>query len=252
MRPSALPNLIDAAGRNARRGSPDVALFEIGPLYRGDRPEDQVTAVTALVAPHAPRRWDGAKVDPLFDLKADMIGLLEELAGPNLQTVQGANSDWWHPGRSARLQLGPKTVVAEFGEIHPRICKALDVEGPLYAFELNLDVLPEPKRKATKTKPALELSPLMPLTRDFAFLVEVKVAAGEVARPILGVDKALISDARVFDVYQGQGVAEGFKSVAVEVILQPKDKTLTDAEIEALSARIVAAVDKAVGGKLRS
>jgi len=251
MRPSALPNLIEAAGRNARRGFPDVALFEIGPLYRGDRPEDQVTTVAALVAPHAPRRWDGAKTDPLFDLKADLTSLLEELAGPNLQTVQGSNSDWWHPGRSARLQLGPKTVVAEFGELHPRICKALDVEGPLYAFELNLDVLPEPKRKATKTKPALELSPLMPLSRDFAFLVEAKVAAGEVARPILGVDKALISDARVFDVYQGQGVPEGFKSVAVEVILQPRDKTLTDAEIEALSAKIVAVVDKAVGGKLR-
>ncbi|WP_304192013.1 phenylalanine--tRNA ligase subunit beta [Phenylobacterium aquaticum] len=252
MRPSALPNLIEAAGRNARRGFPDVALFEIGPLYRGDRPEDQATTVTALIAPHAPRRWDGAKTDPLFELKADLISLLEDLAGPNLQTVQGSNADWWHPGRSARLQLGPKTVVAEFGEIHPRICKALDVEGPLYAFELNLDLLPEPKRKATKTKPALELSPLMPLTRDFAFLVETKVAAGEVARPILGVDKALISDARVFDVYQGQGVPDGFKSVAVEVMLQPRDKTLTDAEIEALSARIVAVVDKAVGGKLRS
>ncbi|MFD1189192.1 phenylalanine--tRNA ligase subunit beta [Phenylobacterium conjunctum] len=251
MRPSALPNLIEAAGRNARRGFADVALFEIGPLYRGDQPEDQVTTIAAILAPHPPRHWAGAGSDALFELKADLVALLDELGAPPLQTAQGSNADWWHPGRSARLQLGPKTVVAEFGELHPRILKALDVEGPVYGFEINLDVLPEPKRKATKTKPALELSALMPLSRDFAFLVEDKVAAGDLSRPILGVDKALIREARVFDVYKGQGVPEGFKSLAVEVVLQPKDKTLTDAEIEALSAKIVAAVEKTVGGKLR-
>lgn len=252
MRPSALPNLIEAVGRNARRGFADVALFEIGPLYRGDQPEDQVTTIAAILAPHPPRHWAGAGSDALFELKADLVALLDELGAPPLQTAQGSNADWWHPGRSARLQLGPKTVVAEFGELHPRILKALDVEGPVYGFEINLDVLPEPKRKATKTKPALELSALMPLSRDFAFLVEDKVAAGDLSRPILGVDKALIREARVFDVYKGQGVPEGFKSLAVEVVLQPKDKTLTDAEIEALSAKIVAAVEKTVGGKLRS
>ncbi|HPA39077.1 MAG TPA: phenylalanine--tRNA ligase subunit beta [Phenylobacterium sp.] len=251
MRPSALPNLIEAAGRNARRGFADVALFEIGPLYRGDQPEDQVTTIAAILAPHPPRHWAGAGSDALFELKADLVALLDELGAPPLQTAQGSNADWWHPGRSARLQLGPKTVVAEFGELHPRILKALDVEGPVYGFEINLDVLPEPKRKATKTKPALELSALMPLSRDFAFLVEDKVAAGDLSRPILGVDKALIREAWVFDVYKGQGVPEGFKSLAVEVVLQPKDKTLTDAEIEALSAKIVAAVEKTVGGKLR-
>jgi phenylalanyl-tRNA synthetase beta chain len=251
MRPSALPNLIEAAGRNARRGFADVALFEIGPLYRGDQPEDQVTTIAAILAPHPPRHWAGAGSDALFELKADLVALLDELGAPPLQTAQGSNADWWHPGRSARLQLGPKTVVAEFGELHPRILKALDVEGPVYGFEINLDVLPEPKRKATKTKPALELSALMPLSRDFAFLVEDKVAAGDLSRPILGVDKALIREARVFDVYKGQGVPDGFKSLAVEVVLQPKDKTLTDAEIEALSAKIVAAVEKTVGGKLR-
>ncbi|HQP20583.1 MAG TPA: phenylalanine--tRNA ligase subunit beta, partial [Phenylobacterium sp.] len=224
MRPSALPNLIEAAGRNARRGFADVALFEIGPLYRGDQPEDQVTTIAAILAPHPPRHWAGAGSDALFELKADLVALLDELGAPPLQTAQGSNADWWHPGRSARLQLGPKTVVAEFGELHPRILKALDVEGPVYGFEINLDVLPEPKRKATKTKPALELSALMPLSRDFAFLVEDKVAAGDLSRPILGVDKALIREAWVFDVYKGQGVPEGFKSLAVEVVLQPKDK----------------------------
>jgi phenylalanyl-tRNA synthetase beta chain len=251
MRPSILPNLIEAAGKNARRGFPDVALFEIGPYYKGDQPADQVTAIAVLVAPHAPRRWDGGASDPLFDLKADLTALLEEIGAPVLQTVQGSSSGWWHPGRSARLQLGPKTVIAEFGELHPRIVKALDVDGPLYGFELNLDAVPEPKRKGTKSRPAFTPSTLMPLTRDFAFLVGDAVAAGDLVRPIQGADKALISEVRVFDVYRGAGVPEGSKSVAVEVLVQPRDKTLTDAEIEGLSGRIVAAAEKAVGAKLR-
>ena len=252
MRPSALPNLIEAAARNARKGFADAALFEVGPNFRGDEPQDQWAAVTALLAPNAPRRWDGVEADPLFALKADLVALLDEMGAPTLQVVQGQNSPWWHPGRSARLQLGPKNVIAEFGELHPRILKDLDADGPMLAFELNLDAIPEPKRKATKTKQALELSPLMPLSRDFAFLVTAETPAGEVVRPILGADKALIADARVFDVYQGQGVPDGMKSVAVEVTVQPREKTLTDPEIEALSARIVAAAEKAVGAKLRS
>ena len=252
MRPSILPNLIDAAARNARKGFADAAFFEVGPTFAGDQPQDQRTIVAALVAPHAPRSWAGQDGDPLFALKADLMALLEEMGAPNLQIVQGQASPWWHPGRSARLQLGPKNVVAEFGELHPRVLKDLDAEGPMLAFELNLDAIPEPKRKPTKTKPALTLSPLMPLTRDFAFLVDEATPAGEVARPILAADKSLIADARVFDVYQGKGVPEGQKSVAVEVTVQPTEKTLTDAEIEALSARIVAAADKAVGAKLRS
>jgi phenylalanyl-tRNA synthetase beta chain len=252
MRPSILPNLAEAAARSARKGFPDVAYFEIGPTFRGDQPGDQTTAIAALVAPRPPRRWDGQAPDALFALKADLMFLLEELGAPALQVVQGQSSPWWHPGRSARLQLGPKTVVAEFGELHPQVLKVLDAQGPLYAFELNLDALPEPKKKAIKTRPALELSALMPLSRDFAFVVGADVAAGELVRPILGADKQLIADARVFDVYQGPGVPEGAKSVAVEVTVQPRDKTLTDAEIEALSAKIVAAAEKAVGAKLRS
>jgi phenylalanyl-tRNA synthetase beta chain len=252
MRPSILPNLIEAAARNARQGFADAALFEVGPTFRGDQPGDQTTTVAALVAPHAPRRWDGVASDPLFTLKADLMALLDELGAPNLQIVQGETSPWWHPGRSARLQLGPKTVIAEFGELHPQILKTLDAEGPMLGFELDLGAIPEGKRKATKTKPPLALSPLMPLSRDFAFLVDAATPAGELVRPILGADKALIADARVFDVYQGKGVPEGQKSVAVEVTVQPTEKTLTDPEIEALSARIVAAAEKAVGAKLRS
>ncbi len=253
MRPSILPNLIEAAGRNARRGFPDVALFEIGPLYKGDQPADQLTSIAAIVAPHAPRRWDGAKPDALFELKADLMSLLDDLGAPtaSLQVAQSGQSDWWHPGRSAALRLGKNTLV-EFGEIHPRILKALDVEGPILAFELIVDALPEPKKKATKTKPALELSALMPLSRDFAFVVAVDVAAADLIKAVAGADKALITQARVFDVYQGPGVAEGFKSVAVEVVLQPREKTLTEAEIEALSAKVVAAAEKAVSAKLRT
>jgi phenylalanyl-tRNA synthetase beta chain len=252
MRPSILPNLIDAAARNARQGFPDAAFFEVGPTFKGDQPADQLTIVAGLVAPHAPRSWDGAQGDPLFALKADLMALLDEMGAPPLQVVQGQASPWWHPGRSARLQLGPKNVVAEFGELHPRVLKDLDAEGPMLAFELDLGAIPEPKKKPTKTKPALTLSPLMPLSRDFAFLVDQATPAGELVRPILGADKALIADARVFDVYQGKGVPEGQKSVAVEVTVQPTEKTLTDPEIEALSARIIAAAENAVGAKLRS
>src|SRR6185369_1791071 len=131
---------------------------------------------------------------------------------------QGQNAAWWHPGRSARLQLGPKVVVAEFGELHPGVLKAIDAEGPMLAFELNLDAIPEPKKKGVKTKPALELSPLMPLSRDFAFLVAADTPAGDLVRPIQGADKALIAEARIFDVYQGKGVPDGKKSVAIEVL----------------------------------
>jgi phenylalanyl-tRNA synthetase beta chain len=251
MRPSALPNLIEAAARNARQGFADAALFEVGPIFRSDAPQDQSTVVAALLSPRPPRRWDGGKTDPLFALKADLFALLDEMGAPGLQIVQGQNQGWWHPGRSARLQLGPKTIVAEFGELHPQVLKALDADGPMLAFELSLDALPEPKRKPTKTKAALTLSPMMPLRRDFAFLVDAGVPAGEVARPIAAADKQLISDVRIFDVYEGKGVPEGQKSVAVEVTIQPAEKTLTDAEIEALSARIVAAAQKAAGAKLR-
>jgi phenylalanyl-tRNA synthetase beta chain len=253
MRPSVLPNLIEAAGRNADRGFPDAALFEVGPIYLGDGPGDQRTVVAAVLAPHPPRRWDGIRTDPLFDLKGDLFALLEELNAPvgSLQLAQGQTSPWWHPGRSARVQLGPKQVLAEFGELHPSLLKAMDVDGPVYGFELVLENVPEPKRKATKTRPALELSPLMPLSRDFAFLVDAAKPAADLVRAVAGADKALIAEARVFDVYEGPGVPDGQRSIAVEVRIQPREKTLTEAEIEAVSAKVVAAAEK-LGAKLRS
>ena len=253
MRPSILPTLIDAAGRNAKRGFADVALFEIGPVFAGDQPRDQRTCVTAILAPHPARRWDGLAGDDLFELKGDLLALLDEIGAPvaNMQVAQGAASSWWHPGRSARLQLGPKAAVAEFGAIHPGVLKAMDVDGPVYGFEIWLEAIPEPKRRAIKTRPALALSPLMPLSRDFAFVVGQDKAAADLVRAIQGADKALIASARVFDVYTGAGVPEGHKSLAVDVSIQPVDHTLTEAEIDALSARVIAAAEKAVGAKLR-
>ena len=253
MRPSALPNLIQAAARNAARGFADAALFEIGPIYLGDGPGDQRTVIAALVAPHAARHWAGSGEDALFALKADLTALLEEIGAPvgSLQLVQGQNRDWWHPGRSARLQLGPKNVMVEFGELHPRVLKSLDADGPILGFEILLDAVPEPRGKSGKARGSADLSALMPLTRDFAFVVEDAKPVGDLVRAATGADKALIAEVRVFDVYRGKGVDEGFKSVALEVVIQPRDATLAEAEIEALTAKVVAAVEKQ-GGKLRA
>ncbi|GAA0646897.1 phenylalanine--tRNA ligase subunit beta [Brevundimonas lenta] len=253
MRPSALPNLIQAAARNAARGHADAALFEIGPIYLNDSPTGQRTVIAGLLAPKSARHWGGSAEDALFALKGDLIALLDQLGAPtaSLQLTQGQNRDWWHPGRSARLQLGPKNVMVEFGALHPRVLKALDADAPMLAFEIVLDAVPEPRGKASKARGAANLANLMPLTRDFAFVVEDGKATGDLVRAVAGADKALIADVRVFDVYRGAGVPEGHKSVALEVVIQPVEATLTEAEIEALSAKVVAAASK-TGGQLRS
>ena len=253
MRPSALPGLVEAAARNAARGFSDAALFEIGPVFAGDRPQDQSTAITVLLSDRAPRSWEGAEASPLFRLKADLLRLLDELGAPtaSLQTAQGSTSPWWHPAQSARLQLGPKAVLAEFGALHPSVLKTMDADGPMYAFEIRLDAVPEPKRKPTKTRAAADLPPLQRVSRDFAFVVAEERAAGDLVRAAAGADKALIVEARVFDVYRGPGVPEGSKSVALEVTLQPRERTLTEADLEALSAKVVAAAEK-LGARLRS
>ena len=252
MRPSALPNLIQAAARNADRGPPDAARFELGPIYLDDTPTGQRTVIAGLIAPRSPRHWSGGGDDALFALKGDLLALLDELGAPtaSLQLVQGQNRDWWHPGRSARLQLGPKNVMVEFGALHPRVLKALDADAPMLAFEIVLDAVPEPRGKVGKARGSAVLAPLMPLTRDFAFVVEESKATGDLARAVTGADKALIAEVRVFDVYRGTGVPEGMKSVALEVVVQPREATLTEPEIEALSAKVVAAAGK-VGATLR-
>ncbi len=258
MRPSLLPGLIRAAQANADRGFGDVALFEVGQIFQSGEPEGQLMAATGLrrgtaTLEGAGRHWDGAaKPVDAFDAKADVLALLAGLGVPTggLQIVAGG-PDWAHPGRSATLRFGPKGVIGAFGEVHPRILKALDVKGPLVAFEIHLDALPLPKAKPTKVKPKLALSGFQPVTRDFAFIVDKATAAGEMVKSAQNADRALISDVSVFDLYEGQGVEPGKKSVALAVTLQPVEKTLTEAEIEAVGARIVAEMAKRYGAALR-
>lgn len=258
MRPSLLPGLLKAAQRNADRGYGDVALFEVGQCFAGDHPEGQTIRAAAVRRGTARlegsgRHWDGgAKAVDAFDAKADALSLLAGLgiATGGLQVVAGG-PDYLHPGRSGTLQFGPKLVVGHFGEIHPRILKAMDLKGPLVAFEITLDVLPAPKAKPTKMKPKLVLSDFQPLTRDFAFVVDKGVQAGDILKAVQAAERQLITAAEIFDIYEGTGIGEGKKSVAVAVTLQPTAKTLTDAEIEAVSQKIVGEVAKKTGASLR-
>ena len=250
MRPSALIHLLLAAQRNSDRGYGDLALFEAGPIYQGDGENDQESVIAGVTRGRV-RHWSGEVTPDVFSVKSDVMAVLEAMGAPTggLQAVQGARS-WWHPGRSGSLKMGPKIVVAEFGEIHPRVLKALGVDGPVLAFELFLKALPPQKAKISKTRGKLTLSPFMPLTRDFAFVMRADTPAGDIVRAILGVDKSLITDAAIFDRYQGVGVAEGDVSLALQVTLSPRDRTLTDTEIDSVSAKIIAAVVKQ-GGRLR-
>ncbi|MGL5362245.1 MAG: phenylalanine--tRNA ligase subunit beta, partial [Bosea sp. (in: a-proteobacteria)] len=258
MRPSLLPGLLRAAQANADRGYGDVALFEVGQVFFSDEPDGQKIAAAAIRRGTARmegqgRHWDGkAQAVDVFDAKADAMALLSSLGIPTggLQLVAGGPA-WAHPGRSAKLQFGPKTIIGAFGEVHPETLKALDVKGPLVAFELWLDPLPAPKAKPTKMKSKLVLSDLQPLTRDFAFVVGADVAAGEMVKVAANSDRALISDVSVFDIYEGAGVGEGLKSVALAVTLQPTEKTLTEAEIEAVTVKITAEMAKKFGASLR-
>lgn len=251
MRPSALPNLILAAQRNADRGHRDARLFEAGPVYRGDGESDQERTIAAVWQPAPQRHWSKPPEPDVFAMKRDAMALLETLGAPVASLQMGeASQPWWRPGRSGALKLGPKAL-ARFGEIHPRTLTALKVEAPVLAFEILVDALPAPRAKPTRAKPPLEKLDLMPLTRDFAFIVEDRVAAGDLVRAAIGAEKALIADVTLFDVYRGPGVPEGKKSLAIEVTLQPRDKTLTDADIEAVSHKLVGAVAKATGATLR-
>jgi phenylalanyl-tRNA synthetase beta chain len=168
-----------------------------------------------------------------------------------LQVVPGGPA-WFHPGRSGTIQIGPQNVLGHFGELHPRALEALDAEGPMVGFEVILEKIPEGKAKATRAKPVLELSQFQPVSRDFAFVVDRAAKAGEIQRTALAVDRKLITAVNVFDVYEGQGIETGKKSVAIAVTIQPREKTMTDQEIDALGAKIVAEVAKRYGGVLRA
>lgn len=253
MRPSILPNLLDAIHRNDARGVPDGALFEIGADY-SDLGDDGQRAVAAGVRSGnaAPRHWSGtARPADALDAKADALAALDAAGAPvgNAQVTTDAPG-WYHPGKSGVLRLGPN-VLAQFGEIHPNVLAAFDVRGPVVAFEVMLDAVPVPKKKSGPARPLLALSAFQPVERDFAFVVDADVQAEAVLRAARGAEKKLISDVELFDLYEGEHVGEGRKSVAIAVTLQPTEATLTDAEIDAVSGKITAAVEKATGGALR-
>ncbi len=255
MRPSLLPGLVAAASRNAARGHGDQALFEVGQVFRDASETGQRLAASGVRRGLAGdgRHWSApAHAAGAFDAKEDGIALLGALgvATGGLQVVSGGPA-WFHPGRSATLQFGPKAVIGWFGELHPRALNVMDVEGPVAAFEIILDMLPAPKAKPTKIKAKLDLSDLQPVSRDFAFIVDRATAAGDLMRAVQGADKALITDVSVFDIYEGKGVPEGKKSVGIAVTLQPREKTLTDTEIEAVAQKIVAEAGKKCGATLR-
>ncbi|MBM3565707.1 MAG: phenylalanine--tRNA ligase subunit beta [Alphaproteobacteria bacterium] len=255
MRPSLLPNLIAAAARNAARGIADAALFEVGPRYAGAAADQQSFAAAGVrTGVYQDRSWAApARAVDVFDAKADALAALAALDVPaaRLQTFRAAPG-WYHPGRSGALGFRPKAVLAYFGEINPRVLKAMDAKGPVAAFEIVLDALPAAKKEKGAARALLNLSAFQPLSRDFAFVVDKSVAAEAVVRAAMGADKDLIAGASVFDVFSGKGLPPGKKSVAIGVTLQPADKTLTDAEIEAVAAKIVAAVAKATGAALRA
>ena len=255
MRRSVLPNLIAASGRNADRGFPDVALFEVGPCYGGVKPEDQSMVAGGVRSGRSgPRNWAATpRPADAFDAKADALAVLDAMGAPvdKLQVFDEA-ADWYHPGRSGSLRLGPKTVLALFGEIHPRVLRRMDVRGPVAGFEVMLDNLPKAKERKSAARPMLELSAFQPVERDFAFVLDQGVAAEAVVRAARSADKNLIAEVRVFDLFEGKSLGEGKKSLAVNVVLQPTEKTLTDADIEAVAGKVVAGVEKATGGVLRA
>ena len=257
MRPGLLPGLLAAAQRNADRGRGDVGLFEVGQIFHGPEPGEQTIAAAGVRrgssrAAGGGRHWgEKETAADVFDAKADALAVAAA-AGAVVDALQ-VTADapaWFHPGRSGTLRLGP-IVIGWFGELHPRALKAIDVDGPVVGYELILDRIPAPKVKPTRVKPKYEASDLQPLRRDFAFLVTAATKAADVLKAAKAAERGLVERVGVFDVYVGAGVPEGMKSLAIEVTLQPRERTLTEAEIDEIGRRIVANVAKATGATLR-
>lgn len=254
MRPSILPNLIQAAGRNADRGFGDTALFEVGPVFQSVKVNGQKLCAAGIRHGHTgPRHWSGATASravDAFDAKADALAALEAAGAPtgNLQVSRDAPGHY-HPGRSGSLRLG-NNVLGYFGDIHPAILDDMKITAPVCGFELFLDAIPEQKKKGTG-KPLLALAALQPVERDFAFIVDEQVEGDALLRAARSAEKNLIASASIFDVYQGKGVEPGKKSIALSVVIQPKDQTLTDTEIDGISKKIVDTVCSKTGATLR-
>jgi phenylalanyl-tRNA synthetase beta chain len=252
LRPSVLPSLLAAAQRNAARGFADQLMFEIGAQFESGIPGAQTTAAAGIRVGGALRSWtrDTHGADA-FDVKADMLAVLEAAMGaPMTAPVKSGAPAWYHPGRSGTLALGPK-VLAHFGELHPGVLGTFDLKGPASGFEIFLDAIPESKAKS-RARALFQPSPFPAVERDFAFVVDARITAEEIVRSVRNAERNLIERVEVFDVYEGAGVPEGKKSVAVAVRLQSGDRTLTETEIDAVGQKIVAAVNKATGSTLRT
>ena len=254
MRPSLLPNLLNAANRNAARGMNSVAMFEVGPQFKGDLPEDQLIIAAGIRTNQiGSKHWNqGPRTVDVFDAKADALAVLKDLGAPaaRLQAIAEAPA-WYHPGRSGALCLGPKNKLAYFGEIHPGLLKRMGIKGQVIGFEIFVDALPKPKAKPSARKPHLTLPQLHAVDRDFAFVVNDDVAASAIINAAIGTDKKLITNVSLFDVFSGGNLGEGKKSIAISVTMQPIEQTLTDAEIDAVATKIIANVTKSTGGSLR-
>ena len=254
MRPSLLPNLLNAANRNVSRGMNSVAMFEVGPQFKGDLPKDQLTIAAGIRTNQiGSKHWNqGPRTVDVFDAKADALEVLEDLGAPavKLQAIAEA-PEWYHPGRSGVLCLGPKNKLAYFGEIHPGLLKRMGIKGQIIGFEIFVDALPKPKAKPSARKPHLNLPQLHTVDRDFAFVVNDDVAASAVVNAAIGADKKLITNVSVFDVFSGENLGEAKKSIAISVTMQPIEQTFTDAEIDAVAEKVIANVSKSTGGSLR-
>ena len=254
MRPSLLPNLLNAANRNVSRGMNSVAMFEVGPQFKGDLPKDQLIIAAGIRTNQiGSKHWNqGPRTVDVFDAKADALAVLEDLGAPavKLQAIAEAPA-WYHPGRSGVLCLGPKNKLAYFGEIHPGLLKRMGIKGQIIGFEIFVDALPKPKAKPSARKPHLNLPQLHTVDRDFAFVVNDDVAASAVVNAAIGADKKLITNVSVFDVFSGENLGEAKKSIAISVTMQPIEQTFTDAEIDAVAEKVIANVSKSTGGSLR-
>lgn len=258
MRPSLIAGLLAAAMRNRNRGFADLALFEVGQAYRGDKANEQIMVAGGVRAGASQldgtgRHWrDPAGPADVFEVKSDCLAVLAACGvDPAKAQITRDAPAWYHPGRSGVLRLGPKTVLAHFGELHPDALKLADIAAPVSGFEVFLDALPAEKRKATKARPPLSALDLLPVSRDFAFILDAKVNAADVVKAAAAADKALIRDVSVFDLYEGKSLGEGKKSLAIQVTLQPRERALTDQEIASISSKVVAEVHKATGGEIR-
>ena len=259
MRPSLLPGLLQAAGRNIARGLSDFGLFEVGQVFTDAIPGGQETVVAALRYGHVkPRDWSGpAEPLNLFKIKADALTLLTAY-GVQTESLQVLRDtpDWYHPGQSGVICRDPRTPLARFGALHPALLKDFDLDGPVMVCEIFPMAIPLPKKKPSRSKPVLSLSPYQAVRRDFAFEVAADLPADKLMKAARGADKKLISNVALFDAFTGSAegagaLGEGMKSLAIEVTLSPMEATLTDAEIEAAADKIIQAVEKATGGKLR-